>query len=45
MGDQLAKLRKLTGQLQKLTYEAVKSGTWPGEQAGRSTWLSFVRLR
>ena len=27
MGDQLAKLRKLTGQLQKLTYEAVKSGT------------------
>ena len=27
MGDQLAKLRKLTGHLQKLTYEAVKSGT------------------
>jgi len=27
MGDQLAKLRILTGQLQKLTYEAVKSGT------------------
>jgi hypothetical protein len=27
MGDELAKLRKLTGQLQKLTYEAVKSGT------------------
>jgi len=27
MGDQLEKLRKLTGQLQKLTYEAVKSGT------------------
>ena len=27
MGDELAKLRKLAGQLQKLTYEAVKSGT------------------
>lgn len=27
MEDQLAKLLKLTGQLQKLTYEAVKSGT------------------
>src|ERR1700730_3728645 len=27
MGNQLAKLRKLTGQLQKLTYEAVKSCT------------------
>ena len=27
MSDQLTKLRKLTGQLQKLTYEAVKSGT------------------
>src|SRR6266576_4276 len=27
MGDELAELRKLTGQLQKLTYEAVKSGT------------------
>jgi hypothetical protein len=27
MDDELAKLRKLTGQLQKLTYEAVKSGT------------------
>jgi hypothetical protein len=27
MSDQLAKLRKLAGQLQKLTYEAVKSGT------------------
>ncbi len=27
MGDQLEELRKLTGQLQKLTYEAVKSGT------------------
>ena len=27
MGDQLAKLRKLTGQLHKLIYEAVKSGT------------------
>jgi hypothetical protein len=26
MSDQLTKLRKLTGQLQKLTYEAVKSG-------------------
>jgi len=27
MDDELAKLRELTGQLQKLTYEAVKSGT------------------
>ena len=27
MGDQLEKLRKLTGQLHKLIYEAVKSGT------------------
>ncbi len=27
MGDELAELRKLTGQLQKLTYAAVKSGT------------------
>ena len=27
MGDQLEELRKLTAQLQKLTYEAVKSGT------------------
>jgi hypothetical protein len=27
MGDQLTKLRILTGQLQKLIYEAVKSGT------------------
>jgi len=27
MDDELAKLRKLTGQLQKLTYDAVKNGT------------------
>ena len=27
MDDELAKLRKLTGQLQKLTYDAVKDGT------------------
>ena len=27
MDDELAKLRELTGQLQKLTYEAVKAGT------------------
>jgi len=27
MDDELAKLRELTGQLQKFTYEAVKAGT------------------
>ena len=27
MDDELAKLRELTGQLQKLTFEAVKAGT------------------
>ena len=27
MDDELAEIRELTGQLQKLTYEAVKAGT------------------